>query len=120
MGSLYTTYPKAELDACTGYASDTQVYGLDVSPDLSTFIIGVAWANVFELAPAFRSSFSCIGNNMVLSWPSYHSGVVVQSASDLSAGFTDMSPQPAMQVNGDLGTAEIPMGTGAQFFRLRQ
>ena len=120
LGSLYTTYPKAELDACTGYASDTQVYGLDVSPDLSTFIIGVAWANVFELAPAFRSSFSCIGNNMVLSWPSYHSGVVVQSASDLSAGFTDMSPQPAMQVNGDLGIAQIPMGTGALFFRLRQ
>ena len=53
LGSLYTTYTKAELDACTGYASDTQIYGLDVSPDLSTFIIGVAWANVFELQEKF-------------------------------------------------------------------
>jgi hypothetical protein len=56
LGALYTRYTKAELDACTGYIGldpIPQYYGLDVSPDLKTMVIGAAWANVFELQEVF-------------------------------------------------------------------
>jgi hypothetical protein len=121
LGSLYTSYSKSELDTATGYdPNGTQYYGFDVSPDLNTFILGAAWGHVYELAPTFRLGIVKSGTQVTLTWPSYYSQVMVQSSSDLSAGFTDMSPQPTVQVNGNVSSADIPMGTGPTFFRLNK
>jgi hypothetical protein len=120
LGSLYTTYTKAELDACTGRLTADQYYGFDVSPDLKTILLGAALGNVFELAPALRLDLSRSGTDVTLSWPAYYGTEVVQSSSDLSAGFTDMSPQPTVMRSGSVNTVIIPAGAGNTYFRVRK
>ena len=119
LGPLYTTYSKTELDACTGHALADQYYGLDVSPDLSTILIGAAWGNVYELAPLFRLGIFESATDMILSWPAYYSGAAVESTCNLSQGCSEMSPAPSVAKCGILNTAIIPAG-GPQFFRLRK
>jgi len=119
LGSLVTTYTKAELDAATGVRTADQYYGLDVSPDGATMLLGASFGIVYELAPAFRLGILQSGTDVILSWPAYYTGMVVESSSDLSAGFAEMSPQPAVTKIGNLNTAIIP-ASAPQFFRLRK
>ena len=120
LGSLVTTYTKAELDTATGVATADQYYGLDVSPDGATLLLGAPFGNVFELAPAFRLGISQSGTDMILSWPAYYTGAVVESSSDLSASFAEMSPQPTVTKIGNLNTVIIPADAGNTYFRVRK
>jgi len=102
-GPLYATYTKTEVDAITGIKTAEQYYGLDVSVDGKKLLLGAAFGNVFVLEPALHLSVSRSGTNIILSWPAYHTGVVVESSTTLeSSGFADLSPQPAVAVVGDL------------------
>jgi hypothetical protein len=120
-GPLYTTYTKAELDAVTSLVSTNQYYGLDVSADGKKMLLGAPFGNVYELEPALRLGISQSGANVILSWPAYYTGAVVQSSATLEPGsFADVSPPPAMVVVGDRITATIPVDPSAPvFFRLR-
>ena len=120
LGSLHTTYTKAELDAATGYTA--QYYGLDVSADGKQILLGASLGNVYELEPALRLSITQSGRSVILSWPASHTGVVVESSATLEpSGFADLSPQPAVTVVGDLNIAIIPADPAAPaFFRLRK
>ena len=121
LGSLYTTYTKAELDAATGIATTDQYYGLDVSADGKKLLLGAAAGNVYELEPAFRLSISRSGTSVILSWPANHTtGVFVQSSADLSISPADLDPQPAIVVNGGLNTVTLPMGAEPKYYRLRK
>ena len=121
LGSLVTTYTKAELDAATGINPGNQYYGLDVSADNATMLLGAPLGSVYELAPACHLSVFKSGANVVLTWPSYYAGAVVESSSSLAPGsFADLSPQPAKVAAGDRVTATIPVDPSAPvFFRLR-
>ena len=119
LGSLVTTYTKAELDAATGVATADQYYGLDVSPDGATILLGAPFGNVFELAPAFRMNIRQSGTDMILSWPAYYTNAVLESSSDLSASFAEMFPQPTVTKVGNLNSAIIP-ASAPQYFRLRK
>jgi hypothetical protein len=60
LGSLYTTYAKDKLDALTG--GSTQYYGLDVTPDGATLLLGGLEGKVAELGtplqvPAQRAAY---------------------------------------------------------------
>ena len=118
LGSLVTTYTKAELDAATGINPGNQYYGLDVSADNATMLLGAPLGSVYELAPACHLSVFKSGANVVLTWPSYYSGAVVQSTADLSQAFTDITPQPTLSKSGNSLTAAIT-ASGAQYYRLR-
>jgi hypothetical protein len=121
LGSLVTTYTKAELDAATGVGPNDQYYGLDVSADGKKLLLGAPFGNVYELEPAFRLSISRSGTDVILSWPANHTtGVFVQSSADLSISPADLDPQPAIVVNGGLNTVTIPMGAEPKFYRLRK
>jgi hypothetical protein len=121
LGSLYTTYTKAELDAATGIATTDQYYGLDVSLDGKKLLLGAPFGNVYELEPAFRLSISRSGTSVILSWPANHTtGVFVQSSADLSISPADLDPQPAIVVNGGLNTVTLPMGAEPKYYRLRK
>ena len=119
LGSLRTTYSKAELDAATGYTA--QYYGLDVSPDLKNIMLGAALGSVYELEPAMSLNISRSGTNVVLSWPASYTGVYVESSPNLSTSFADASPQPTVVVVGDMNVAVIPADPATPaFFRLRK
>ena len=87
--------------------------------DGSQLLLGTAFGTVFELAPTLRLGISQSATDVILSWPAYHRNAVVESSSDLSLGFAEMSPQPSVAKGGILNTAVIP-ASGARFFRLRQ
>jgi hypothetical protein len=120
--ALYTTYTKAELDAATSSISTNQYYGLDVSSDGKKILLGAPFGNVFELEPTLRLSISLSGTSVILSWPVFHTGVLVESSATLQPwSFADLYPQPAVVVVGDLNTATIPVDPSAPvFFRLRK
>jgi hypothetical protein len=117
LGPLYTTYSKTELDAATGY--NGQYYGLDVYPDMTRLVLGAAFGNVYELAPALRLTVVQAGTTVRLSWPAYYQGYVFESSPDLSVAFTEMDPQPTVSNIGTVNTATIPM-SGTKYFRLRK
>ena len=121
-GPLYATYTKAELDAVTGLKPTEQYYGLDVSADGKKLVLGAASGNVHILEPALHLSIARSGTNFVLSWPAYHTGFVVESSATLeSSGFAELSPQPAVEVVGELNVATIPVDAAAPaFYRLRK
>ena len=61
------------------------------------------------------------GSNVVLSWPVSATGFAVQAAGSLTAAaWADMSPQPAITVQGGQNTVTIPVGNTNQFYRLRK
>ena len=45
-------------------------------------LLGAPFGNVYELEPAFRLSISQSGTNVILSWPAYYTGAVVESSAD--------------------------------------
>ena len=122
LGSLYTTYAKAELDASTGIKTADQYYGIDMSADAKKMVLGAPFANVFELEPAFRLSISQSGTNVSLSWPTYYTTAVIETSATLEPiNFSDLSPQPAVKVVGDQNVAIIPADPAAPaYFRLRK
>jgi len=58
------------------------------------------------------------GTNLILSWVS-EATFLVQNSSNVLSGWADMDPQPTIDVNGPTNTTTIAVGTGNQFFRLR-
>jgi hypothetical protein len=60
--------------------------------------------------------------NVRFSWPASVSTMVVQSSLELSTGFADLDPQPAVVLDGELKTVTIAVATDANktFFRLRK
>ena len=118
LGSLYTTYAKADLDAITGYTG--QYYGMDVTPDGTQLLLGGATGVVFELGPPILS-IARSETGAVISWPSSVNAVRIQASPSLSSpDFTDLDPQPAIQVNGKLNTAPVPTSGEHTFFRLHK
>jgi hypothetical protein len=123
LGALYATCTKEQLDAITG--GSTQYYGLDVTTDGQNWVLGGLDGKVYELQghelqtpPSLAVSRS--GANVVLSWPSSFSNMIVQSTASLSTSFTDLDPQPAVVVNGEQNTVTISNGESGTFFRLRK
>jgi hypothetical protein len=120
LGSLVTTYTKAELDAATGIATSDQYYGLDVSADGGRLLLGAPFGNVYELEPAPRLSLVRSATDIVLTWPANQIGMVVESTSNLSISFASLDPQPAVVAVGDMNVAIIPVTSAPAYFRLRK
>ena len=118
LGALYATYTKEQLDAITG--GSAQYFGLDVTSDGRKLLLGGLAGKVFELEGRPSLTVAQSGANVVLSWPASVSAMVVQSATDLSTGFADLDPQPAIVISGELNTVTIPRGAGNAFYRLRK
>ena len=123
LGSLITTYSKAELDEATGYSG--QYWGFDVSPDGRTFILGGSPGRAWELTLVSGESFPVgitrVASNVVLSWPLTITNAVVESATSLSlAQFTPLNPQPVIVPTADQNTATIPIAGTSAFFRIRK
>jgi hypothetical protein len=118
LGSLYTTYDKELLDTITGNPIAQPIWGIDPTPDGSKFVIGTK-GFAYELG-GILLNITRSGNNIILKWPMTINGVVQSSASLSPANFTDMSPQPAILIEGDHNTATIPLGSGNLFYRLRE
>ena len=101
-----------------------QYFGLDVTPDGKTMLLGGLGGSVFELLEKSDPSviISMSGENVVLSWPASLTNMIIQSTSDLSMGFADLDPQPAVVIDGEMNTAAIAVSAGVDraFFRLRQ
>ncbi len=118
LGPILTTYTKERLDA-VGLITGQQ-YGLDVMPDGSRFILGVANGKVAEFGgPDMRILND--GTFSVLSWSSSVNGVVLQSSPSLSpAAFADVDPQPYVLPDGKTNSAWVPLVPGQSFFRLRR
>ncbi|MEO6034246.1 MAG: hypothetical protein ABIQ35_03225 [Verrucomicrobiota bacterium] len=118
LGSQFTTYTKAELDAVTG--GSAQYFGLDVTPDGSKLLLGGIAGLIYELgAPTLTISQS--GTDVILSWPTSVNSVVLQHSVTLSPpNFTELDPQPAITSDGVMNTAVVPISTAAEFFRLRK
>jgi hypothetical protein len=118
IGSLYTTYAKADLDAITGYTG--QCYGLDVTPNGAQMLLGAAGGLVFELGSPVLS-IARSGTDVILSWPATVNAVAIQATLGFSpASFADLDPQPAVQVSGKFNTATLSAAEGHSFFRLRK
>jgi hypothetical protein len=118
LGSLYTTYAKADLDAITGYTG--QYYGMDVTPDGTQLLLGGAAGVVFELGPPILS-MARSGTGALLYWPKAVTAVRIQASPSLSPpDFSDLDPQPPIQVNGKLNTAPVSTSGDHTFFRLRK
>ena len=95
-GPLCTTYTKAELDALTGIGTGDQYYGMDLSADGRKMLLGAPFGKVYVLEPASDLSITQSGTNVILSWPAYYTGAVIESSSTLEPGsFADLIPQPA-------------------------
>jgi hypothetical protein len=121
LGSLVTTYSKAELDEATGYTG--QYWGFDVSGDGQTFILGGAPGLTWELTLTSEGTFEIgiarVGNNVVLSWPLALPDAVVETSGTLSPPqFTAMDPQPTVVPTADQNTATVPISESAAFFRI--
>jgi hypothetical protein len=70
-------------------------------------------------APTLTASRS--GNNLVIAWTGSATGTVVQCTDTLSPSkWIDLSPQPPIVSGGGQNTVSIPIGTGNQFYRLKQ
>jgi hypothetical protein len=121
LGSLYTTYTKAQLDAIAGYTG-AQYFGLDVSADGRKLLLSGLEGKVFALGTRPALTISKSGAALVLSWPG--SGVAaqaLQSSISLEAGgFSDLAPEPTIQSDGEVNTVTLPLGTASAFFRLRK
>jgi len=120
LGSLYTTYTKTDLDTITGANAIGQYFGLDVTPDGSKLLLGGLGGLIFEFGPPILNIFQS-GTDVTLSWPASVNSVVIQNSLTLSPpNFIDMNPQPAINVNGIMNEAAIPITNTTEFFRLRK
>jgi hypothetical protein len=121
-GPLFATYTKAELDTLTGRVDNDQYYGMDLSSDAGKMLLGGPLGSVYVLEREFEVNISKSGSNVILSWPSYYAGAVVESSPTSQPGsFTDHNPQPAKVALGDRVTATVSIALDAPtFFRLRR
>lgn len=118
LGSLYTTYSKADLDAVTG--GSAQYFGLDVTPDGSKLLLSGLGGLIFELGPPLLT-ISKTDTDVILSWPASVNAVVLQHSLTLSPPtFADIDPQPAVSSDGILNSATVPIANATEFFRLRK
>jgi hypothetical protein len=126
LGSLRTVYTKEEIDLVTGYTA--QYYGLDVTPDRQYLLLGAGQGFVFELtahleavSEPFALSISRSGPDILLSWPASVTSAVVQTSTNLSPpSFSDLNPQPLIEVSDNRHEALIQPGSASHFYRLRQ
>ncbi len=120
MSSLYTAHSKAELDAVT--TGTPAYYGFDVGPSGASLLLGGYTGAVYELESGLRLSISRSGTDIILSWPAYHTGVVVESSTTLDPGsFADLPTQPATVVVAGLRSATIPADSSVPvLYRLRK
>jgi hypothetical protein len=119
LGPLYATYSKEKLDSFTG--GSTQYFGLDVMPDGRRLLLGGLNGKVHELGGRLPLTISRSGAAIVITWPVTDAALVIQSSEDLlSTGFGDLSPQPAIESDGELNSANIPIVPASKFVRLRQ
>jgi hypothetical protein len=118
LGSLYATCSKDQLDAITG--GSTQYFGLDVTPDGRKWLLAGQAGKVFEFVGRPILAISKSGTDVILSWPASDSPMVVQSSTNLSAGFVDVNPQSPIVMEGDSNTATLPGNVQHTFFRLRK
>ncbi len=120
LGPLYATYTKAQLDTLT--AGSAQYYGLDVSTDGRTLLLGGLEGKVFEFNGRPILTAAPSGTNLVLSWPAWAGAPAIEVSTNLSQGFRELAPRPAVLPNGNLNTATVPIppSPSQSFFRLRQ
>jgi hypothetical protein len=118
LGPSYAFYGKAELDALTGYTG--QYYGFDVSADSTALLLGAAQGRVYELGPPILG-ISRSGTDVVLGWPESVTAVVVQSAPKVtSPDFSDLDPQPLVEVVDKMNRTALPVDSANTFYRLRK
>jgi len=118
LGPLHAVYAKADLDAVTGYTG--QYYGLDVTPDGKQLLLGAAGGLIYELGQPILS-ISRMGADLFLSWPATVTAVAIQASPSLyPPAFADLDPQPFVGVLEKLNVAQVLLGEGNMFFRLRK
>lgn len=118
LGLSYATYGKGDLDAITGYSG--QYYGFDVSADATKLVLGAGQGRVYELGPPILG-IARSATDVVLDWPESVTAVVIQSAPKLAApDFSDLDPQPTVEVIDKMNRATIPIGNANAFYRLRK
>jgi hypothetical protein len=116
MGSLYTAYSKAELDAVT--TGTPAYYGFDVSRGCTKLLLGGYTGSVYEIGPPIMG-ITQSGTDVMLSWEASVTAVVVQSSSGLSpSSFVDT--YPTVVVTGKWNTATITPSASPEFHRLRK
>lgn len=123
LGALERQYTKQQIDEATGYTG--HYWGFDVTPDGKTFVLGGAPGTAWELAVTAEEplslSISRSGADVVLAWPAAINGAIVEAADALApGGFSEMNPQPTVQVNAGQNNATLPAQGKMRFFRLKK
>ncbi len=60
------------------------------------------------------------GNSLAIIWVGLTNGATLEVATNLTApAWLDLSPQPAITSNGNTNTAQIVIGSGAKYFRVK-
>jgi len=60
------------------------------------------------------------GNSLAIFWVGLTNGATIQAATNLSApAWLDLSPQPVISSSGNTNTAQIVIGSGAEYLRVR-
>lgn len=118
LGAPYATYAKGDLDVMTGYTG--QYWGFDVGRDGSTLLLAAGQGRVYELGrPILGIGKS--GTDVVLEWPESVKDVVIESAPQMpAAAFSDLDPQPAIEVVEKMNRVTLPTGGANAFYRLRR
>lgn len=71
--------------------------------------------------PTLSATLVTANNSIVLAWPADANGFAVQATATLSpVNWGDLDPQPPIIKSGNFNTATIPIGSGNQYYRLRQ
>jgi hypothetical protein len=122
LGQLLTVYPKELLEELTGYAG--QFWGFDVAPDGTLLLSGgggLAYELEVQSLEPLRLTVSSSSDEIVLSWSAAVTDAVIQAATDLQGtGFSDLDPQPPVEIDQGQNTATVPITSGSQFYRLRR
>jgi hypothetical protein len=79
----------------------------------------------YELEPQavepLRLTISSSADAVILSWSATVTDAVIQAATDLEGtGFSDLDPQPPVDIDQGQNTATIPITAGRLFYRLRR
>lgn len=122
LGPLYTTYSAELLEELTGYLG--QFWGFDVAPDGTMLLSGgggLAYELEVQPLEPLRLTVSSSNDYIILSWSAAVSDAVIQAATDLEGtGFSDLDPQPPVDIDQRQNTATVPITSGSQFYRLRR